>query len=229
MANFYDDNNDRDVLTGGTYVNYYGGGGNDVLYGNSQANGVYGGEGNDIVTGSYRTVITGNGTPETPWTYVEFEAPSGNDVLEGGSGNDALYGADGDDKLYGGQGDESGLFLGWIGYTNRGGLYGGLGRDAMWGGEGTDWFVFQSANESGATIATADVIRDFSREEGDKVDVSGMGDFDFIGKKKFKGDGDAELNFKNGRLSGDVDGDGGTDFMIRMVGISKMKDGDFIL
>jgi hypothetical protein len=25
-----------DVLTGGTYVNYYGGDGNDILYGNDQ-------------------------------------------------------------------------------------------------------------------------------------------------------------------------------------------------
>ena len=227
MANFYDD--DRDVLTGGTYINYYGGDGNDVLYGNASANGVYGGDGNDIVTGSYRTVITGNGAPATPWTFVEFEAPSGNDVLEGGAGNDALYGADGDDKLYGGQGDESGLFIGWIGYTNRGGLYGGLGRDVMWGGEGADWFVFESADESGSSPTTADVIRDFSRDDGDKIDVSGMGDFDFIGKKKFKGDGDAELSFKKFKLAGDADGDGQRDFMIKLTGVEKLQDSDFIL
>jgi serralysin len=99
----------------------------------------------------------------------------------------------------------------------------------MWGGEGADWFVVQSRNESGKTIKTADVIRDFSREEGDKIDVSGMGDFDFIGKKKFKGDGDAELNFKKGKLSGDADGDGQRDFMIKLTGVQKLQDSDFIL
>jgi Ca2+-binding RTX toxin-like protein len=227
MANFYD--NDRDVLTGGTYVNYYGGDGNDILYGNDQPNGVYGGHGSDVLTGSYRTGTTGAGTPADPHTYSGFE-PSGNDTLEGGAGGDALHGADGDDKLYGGDGDDSGLISTYAGYVLIGGLYGGLGRDVMWGGEGADWFIFQTASESGQSKASADVIRDFSREEGDRVHLSGLGvDFDFIGKKKFKGDGDAELSFKKGWLSGDANGDGAVDFMIKMVGITKMKDGDFII
>ena len=227
MTNFYWE--DGDVLTGGTYVNYYGGDGNDVLYGNGQANEIYGGHGSDVLTGSYRTGIAGSATVSDPYVLTGFE-PSGDDILEGGSGSDGLYGADGDDKLYGGEGDDSGLVTTYAHFVYHGGLYGGLGKDVMWGGGGADWFVFQSPDESGASSATADVIRDFSREEGDKIDVSDMGvDFDFIGKKKFHGDGDAELNFKKGKLSGDTDGDGHRDFMIKLTGVEKLGDSDFIL
>jgi Ca2+-binding RTX toxin-like protein len=229
MANFYDLDNDRDVLTGGTYTNYYGGGGRDILYGNELANGVYGGEASDVLTGSYRTGFTGAGTTADPYCFVDF-LPSGSDVLEGGEGDDALYGADGDDKLYGGQGDDSDFITTYVDFVLIGGLYGGLGRDVMWGGEGEDWFVFEKINESGNTKASADVIRDFSRAEGDKLHFAGMGvGFDFIGQKKFKGDGDAELRFKKGKLFGDTDGDGDGDFLVLVTGVAKMKATDFIL
>jgi serralysin len=226
MANFYGDDG-SDVSVGATYVDLYGGNGNDLLYGNAIANELYGGRGNDLLTGSPTIAYTGTGTQADPAVYTVFQQ-SGNDILDGGSDGDALYGADGDDKLYGGEGDDSGAVL-FVADFFQGGLYGGLGRDVMWGGGGADWFVFQSADESGSSPTTADVIRDFSREEGDKIDVSGMGDFDFIGKKKFKGDGDAELSFKKFKLSGDVDGDGQRDFMIKLTGVEKLQDSDFIL
>ena len=225
MANFYGDDGDNYGLGSD---NFYGGDGNDLYYGGAIANEVYGGRGSDTLAGGLLKGSTGNGIADDPDLYTEFE-PSGNDILEGGSGGDALYGADGDDRLYGGEGDDSGVIVSW-GLFNRGGLYGGLGKDVMWGGGGADWFVFLSPDESGANSTTADIIRDFSREEGDKIDVSQMGvDFDFIGKKKFHGDGDAELNFKKGKLSGDSDGDGHRDFMIKLTGVEKLGDSDFIL
>ena len=227
MTNFYGTDVDDVGLTG--HVNYYGGDGNDILYGNGQANEIYGGHGSDVLTGSYYPIGTGTGTVADPIVFTGFEA-SGNDVLEGGSGGDGLFGADGDDKLYGGEGDDSGSITTYASSVFRGGLYGGLGKDVMWGGDGADWFVFLSPDESGASSATADIIRDFSRKEGDKIDVSDMGvDFDFIGKKKFHGDGGAELNFKNGKLSGDTDGDGHRDFMIKLTGVEKLGESDFIL
>ncbi len=50
---------------------------------------------------------------------------------------------------------------------------GGAGTDVMTGGAGADRFVF-NAGDSGATAATADRITDFSRAEGDKIDLSAV-------------------------------------------------------
>ncbi|MDZ8138314.1 MAG: hypothetical protein RM049_23915 [Nostoc sp. DedQUE04] len=77
------------------------------------------------------------------------------DVLRGAAGNDILNGGAGNDILSGGAGNDI--------------LNGGAGNDILTGGTGNDRFVFNSKVEG------LDVIKDFSRVEGDKIQISKIG------------------------------------------------------
>ncbi|TVQ82805.1 MAG: VWA domain-containing protein [Micavibrio sp.] len=68
----------------------------------------------------------------------------GNDLLEGGFGNDIIFGQEGDDIIYGGAG----------------------GDNLLYGGSGADTFVFRSGDAGQSTI------KDFSLDEGDRLDIS---------------------------------------------------------
>ncbi|MFA0233356.1 type I secretion C-terminal target domain-containing protein, partial [Vibrio sp. 10N.261.45.A7] len=72
----------------------------------------------------------------------------------GGEGNDILYGQGGDDTLDGGLGDDF--------------LFGGESSDTLTGGEGADLFAWLDGDLDGS----ADVIKDFDVNEGDKIDLS---------------------------------------------------------
>ncbi len=81
----------------------------------------------------------------------------GNDTIIGGNSNDVLFGFNGNDTISGGAGDDV--------------LVGGLGVDRLTGGSGADRFVFQSSNDSGIGVSNRDVITDFRRADGDKIDL----------------------------------------------------------
>jgi serralysin len=190
--------------------------GSDTLEGGSGNDGVYGLDGDDVISGGQGDdagIIVGY----SGYSFVGgLHGGDGLDTIYGGGGNDEVSGDEGNDALYGDEGNDV--------------IVGGLGQDHMWGGGGADRFVFNDPGETGNSKGSADVIHDFSRAEGDQIDVSGMGiNFDFIGKQKFHDDGDAELRFKKGYVYGDTDGDGQADFIIKMVGVSKMNDGDFVV
>jgi Ca2+-binding RTX toxin-like protein len=84
----------------------------------------------------------------------------GNDVLLGGVGNDTLRGGDGADVLYGDQGNDT--------------LFGGKGGDLLVGGDGADVFKWTLADDITSGSTTVDHIRDFSKEEGDKIDLKDL-------------------------------------------------------
>lgn len=151
-------------------------------------------------------IITGNST---------------DNVLDGLGGNDRLVGAEGDDRLDGGAGNDT--------------LIGGPGRDLLIGGSGADLFLF-TAGSSGTTARTADLIRDFSHAEGDRIDLS-----------RIVGDRDVELSLGNGRrftgregevlvrqgegvtiVRVDLNGDSVSDFEIRLTGEHALIASDFI-
>lgn len=69
----------------------------------------------------------------------------GDDVISGGGGHDTIFGQEGDDIIYG-----------------------GAGNDILSGGSGEDSFLFKAISEG------IDVIRDFSVNEGDVLDFSGL-------------------------------------------------------
>ncbi|MFQ2154640.1 type I secretion C-terminal target domain-containing protein, partial [Aeromonas sanarellii] len=127
----------------------YGGDGNDILFGQGGDDFLYGGAGNDILFGG-----SGNDT-----LYGE----SGSDVLSGGSGNDTLYGGTGNDVLSGGLGNDI--------------LVGGLGDDILKGDAGADTFTWLKGDTEAGKVAK-DYIVDFSKSQGDKLDLSDLLDSD---------------------------------------------------
>jgi Ca2+-binding RTX toxin-like protein len=138
------------------------------------------------------------------------------DVLVGGAAGDILYGLDGKDTLTGGG-----------------------GADFLVGGLGADTFVYASINDS-STIAS-DLIFDFNRVEGDRLDLVG------IDANSGTGANDAfavVAAFSNvaGQLviatpdasgyyhvSGDVNGDGVADFVIAVNVTGTLSSADILL
>jgi hypothetical protein len=147
------------------------------------------------------------------------------DTIYGMGGNDTISGAGGADIIDGGSGNDT--------------ITGGLGADELTGGVGADKFVYNSAAESGA--GASDVIKDFSRSQGDKinlnaidanVNVGGNQNFQFIGTAAFSHVA-GQLRFEqvNGStfVSGDVNGDGVADFLIQLEGLVPLISSDFVL
>lgn len=167
-----------------------------------------------------------------------------NDWMHGGGGNDTLLGGQGHDRQFGGGGSDS--LAGGAGHDTLSGgagadtLVGGGGSDRLIGGRGPDTFVFVAPKHS-PVGSGRDTIADFSREQGDKIDLSRMdadvttdGDqaFTFIGGKPFTGEaGELRvLRTDGGRIvAGDVDGDGVQDFEIFVANATGFKGSDFIL
>ncbi|MDX7738463.1 type I secretion C-terminal target domain-containing protein [Aeromonas caviae] len=126
-----------------------GGDGNDILFGQGGDDFLYGGAGNDTLFGG-----------------------SGNDTLYGESGNDRLYGGSGNDTLYGGTGND--ILSGGLGNDI---LIGGAGNDILMGDAGADTFTWRKGDTEAGKV-TKDYIADFSKSEGDKLDLSDLLDSD---------------------------------------------------
>lgn len=235
----------------------YGGDGNDAAFAARNDDRLYGGEGNDLLTGHAALSASQNGLV-TP----ALKEATGNDLLEGGGGSDALYGFNGNDRIYGGDGDDRGEISvpgdGFSGnptpantVTPTAGLYGGEGddildggtgndlidggpgRDVMFGGSESDVFDVNATSDS-AKGKLRDVIRDFSRKDGDTIDISGIDanakkdgiqGFKFIGGQAFH-DRPGEVRFANSKLAADTTGDGKADFEIGVTGIKRLSADD---
>lgn len=85
-------------------------------------------------------------------------------ITDDNSGNDSMIGGTGKDTIDGGLGNDT--------------IKGGAGSDQLKGGAGADVFQF-------ATTVGKDTITDFSKAQGDKIDVSALGFKSFIGTAAF--------------------------------------------
>jgi len=152
-------------------------------------------------------------------------ALSGRDEITGGKYNDHLSGFGGNDTLTGGG-----------------------GADWLSGGKGADRFVFRSVSESKGY--NNDYITDFSRSQGDKIDlskidaktgISGNQAFTFIGTADFsarKGelryytgeseDGSGRISYTS-YVEADVNGDGMADFELTLDKVGTVYKSYFIL
>ncbi len=192
---------------------FTGSNGDDVLSGSARSDQISGLGGADVLAGN-----RGNDA---------MDGGAGNDVLKGNSGNDQLTGGTGNDSLSGAQGND------WI--------VGGSGTDRMSGGIGADVFDFRSVAESSAVTSTADVITDFSHAAGDRISLSsidgntlaaGNQAFQLIGSAAFSHHaGELRVAYQGGNafVSGDVDGNGVADFVIRLDAVTALRAGDFVL
>ena len=178
------------------------------------------------------TVASDSGTAaEKAAAGMVLNGKAGADKLFGGVGDDKLFARAGDDKLLGGAGDDH-----LSGGKGNDLLVGGLGKDILVGGQGADDFVFLSVDQAGKG-GQRDVIRDFSHAEGDDIDLSGIDAnakasgnqaFSFIGDNGFSGKA-GQLQYKDGVVAGDVDGDKAADFHIEIVNHQALVANDFIL
>ncbi|MBP1859602.1 calcium-binding protein [Rhizobium herbae] len=183
-------------------------------------------------TGHREDLISIENATGTNYGHDDITGSTGSNVLKGLGGNDILEGLGGADDLYGGAGNDD-----LLGGSGDDFLSGGSGFDLLNGGTGADIFDFNTISES-AVGSKRDVIEDFHRSEFDVIDlstidanelISGNQKFTFISGQSFHGKA-GELRFaSNGVLAGDTDGDGYSDFHIKVDGVTKMYADDFIL
>ena len=187
----------RDALIGGK--------GNDSLYGDSSNDSLDGGSGNDILDGgegadileggygndTYIVDIADDEIIDSPRTgidtvkssvsldlredtgldflYLKGNALNGtgnyvDNKIYGNNRNNRLIGKGGNDTLTGGNGKDT-----LIGGTGNDSLIGGNGKDTLIGGTGNDTYMFESPSHG------IDEIRNFSQDEGDKIQISREG------------------------------------------------------
>ena len=235
-------------LSGNSFDNQMdGGAGTDNLNGGAGNDNLAGGLGNDKLLGGVGTDTLNGGDG-----IDNLDGGLGNDKLLGGLGTDTLNGGDGTDNLDGGLGNDK--LLGGLGTdTLNGGegtdnldggtgndlLCGGNGTDKLTGGAGIDRFDFNASIEIGKG-SVRDSITDFSHSQGDRIDFAGIdantkvgGDqgFIYIGAKAFTGVA-GQLDYFNGILSADTNGDKVADFELSIVlvgGTSSLVNADFVL
>ena len=243
---------------GGGNDTLIGGVGNDVLDGGTGADRMIGGAGNDIYfvdDAGDQVVEDPDGGTDTVFSGFSYTLPdnvenltllaggaadgTGNALantitgnaaanrLSGGAGDDVLDGGAGDDVLDGGVGNDT--------------LIGGSGADILTGGAGADRFVFR-IGDLDADPARSDTIGDFSRADGDKIDLSAFDAdpatatrdaFTFIGTGSFNKRA-GELRVDTGAayqmVYGDLNGDGVADFAINVSkGAGTLIASDFVL
>jgi len=235
------DGNDRlignggsDTLNGGLGADTLeGGAGNDRYIVDNVADKVVelAGGGTDIVQSSVSFTLSAN-VESLELTGSAAISGRGNELdnnIRGNAGDNLLLGLAGTDRLYGGAGNDR--------------LSGGAGQDLLAGEAGADTFLFDDGDFAGLGGATADRILDFSKTQGDRIDLSavdaipGGGDngFAYLGTGNFTGAAGQLRSFQaNGAtfLSGDTDGDGVGNFLIRIDGLHTLTagvGGDLIL
>ncbi|MGF6230377.1 Ca2+-binding RTX toxin-like protein [Inquilinus ginsengisoli] len=220
----------NDTLTGNAGANtLQGWNGNDVLRGGAGADRLDGGAGVDTASywgetaGVTVNLATGTGTGG----HAQGDILIGIENVSGGRAGDTLIGSNGANALNGYEGNDL--------------LRGGAGKDSLTGGSGADRFVFAATGDS-AVGANADRITDFSRAQGDRIDLSGIdANSAAAGTQAFSFIGSGAFTHHAGQLravvtspgvitiAGDVNGDGVSDFHIQLTGGIALVAGDFVL
>jgi Ca2+-binding RTX toxin-like protein len=200
--------------------------GDDVLAGTSGNDRIFGGDGDDRIAGR-----------------------DGRDQVHGGNGGDTLRGGREDDRIFGDPGDDR--LSGGAGYDRLDGgpgndtLIGGAWADELTGGPGADCFVYRAVSDSRVLTGPdqRDLIRDFSRAEGDRIDLSGIdADATLPGRQAFVFVSEPGGQPGRGELSvftvslvlrtfvvANVDDDPAPDLQILLDGLIPFTAGDFIL
>lgn len=159
----------------------------------------------------------------------------GDDRLSGLAGDDVLTGSTGRDMLTGGAGADTFVFNGFASL----GMYFDYSS-------GSAVIVYPVAPaDSGATFKEADVITDFSQADGDRIDLSSVdaiyladnsspvdNAFTWLGTGRFTGAaGEARYEVRGGNtfVLLEVNGEAGTDMVIRFDGVHALTAADFVL
>lgn len=113
-------------------------------------------------------------------------------------------------------------------------LIGHEGADVLTGGAGADTFVYLSRQDSGTTGATEDRITDFSRQEGDRIDLSALSlrrPLVFVGTAGSGAAGEVSISYDGADtlINVNVDGNAAPDMIIRLSGHVALVASDFKL
>jgi Ca2+-binding RTX toxin-like protein len=114
-------------------------------------------------------------------------------------------------------------------------ICGGAGYDTISGGGGNDVFVFGAGDAVAMTTSrngrtfNVETITDFA--VGDKLDVTDLGHLTFVGQTQAAGAGQLGWAISGGStyVFADVNGDGVTDFMVRLIGLHTLTASDFLI
>jgi serralysin len=206
---------------------YFGEAGDDAFFSVGWQNTFNGGSGIDSISYGQRTQDPDQGDTGVTVNLAQGFARTGRNQTETLISIDNATGSGKDDTIIGSKG------------ANR--IEGAGGVDDLTGGAGADTFVFSRVSHSQIENRQIDLIFDFRRSEGDKVDLSaidvnenrpGMQNFAFIGEAAFSGRA-GELRIQSlsdgVRITGDVDGDRRADFYIGVLDIASLRASDFIL
>ncbi|WP_052119841.1 S8 family serine peptidase [Inquilinus limosus] len=211
--------------------------GADSLTGNGGANTLNGLAGDDILRGGAGgDVLQGDVGSDTASYYSSSIGIVANLATGTGSGGDAQGDTySGIENLNGSKGADT-----LIGNSGVNILNGLGGKDVLTGGAGADRFVFSIPGDS-VVGASSDRITDFSHAQGDRIDLSpidaastvaGSQAFSFIGVSLYTHHA-GELRFAqfDGEtiIGGDINGDGITDFHVRLTGTIALVAADFVL
>ncbi|TAN46502.1 MAG: calcium-binding protein [Methylococcaceae bacterium] len=218
-----------------------GGVGSDTLDGGLGKDTMIGGAGNDVYYLGYDAadVITDQGLPGDvdtvvmPYQLAKYTLPGGieNGAIAEGTQNSSLSGNNGDNTLTGNDGDNG--LNGGVGHDS---LFGGAGADTLTGGSGADRFDFNVVADSSGGVM--DVVRDFNRNDGDKIDLAGIdaniarpGDqsFTLLDGGAFTSAGQLHFDAAAHVLYGSNDNDGAVEFAIQLNGITGLSAASLIL
>jgi Ca2+-binding RTX toxin-like protein len=172
--------------------------------------------GNDVVTLS-----------DTGQRGVIFLAGTGDDRIVGSINHDRIHGDAGKDTLSGGIGNDT--------------LWGDAGKDTLTGGAGADHFAYLKATDSTLGIGGRDVVTDFSRVQGDRIDLSaldadtgtaGSQDFTFIGSSTFSAAGQVRFSHPTAystKIELNLDSDATGEMSFELAGKITLDSSDFLL
>jgi serralysin len=222
-----------DLVTGGagndifafeTFKSVYRGDrGNDTFISVGWQNRIAGGRGSDTIDYSRRDQDSTQGGTGVSIDLAAGEVATGASRIERLVSIENAIGTGVDDEISGTTG------------ANR--LTGGGGADFLQGLGGADVFVYTDAGDGAIFDGVVDLIADFSRAEGDRIDLDavdadanrrGNQDFTFSANSTFSGRA-GEMIFAEGLVLADRNGDAEVDFAIDMNGLASMTAGDFLL
>lgn len=269
-GNFVDGGDGDDVLNGGEgRDDLSGDAGDDLITTSHDGDFAHGGDGDDTVIGGDgddsidagrgRDDVSAGAGDDVVYALDVFGPKDGPDTLDGGDGRDLLAFVSVVEgvtvNLKTGTGPSGGVVLGFedisgsydddrlTGSAEANVIRGFGGTDTLRGGGGADRFVYGGEvheRDFSGEVDDPDRIADFSRAEGDLIDLSRIAAvrgsrgsaFDFIESDAFSAAGQLRaVESKPGVfvVSGDRDGDAEADFSIVVRSLDALQDSDFIL